>query len=51
MAEWREKGVKFTFGSDLHKGGYPLSGESSFSECEKIPEEYGFTDDDFAQPF
>lgn len=51
MAEWREKGVKFTFGSDLHIGGYPLNGESSISECEKILEEYGFTDDDFAQPF
>ena len=52
LAEWRDKGVKFTFGSDLHRAEYPLDGEANIYEAEKILEkEYGFTDDDFALPF
>ena len=52
LAEWRDKGVKFTFGSDLHRAEYPLDGEANIYEAEKIlKKEYGFTDDDFALPF
>ena len=31
LAEWRDKGVKFTFGSDLHRAEYPLDGEANIS--------------------
>ena len=50
MAEWKEKGVKFTFGSDLHRAEYRINGEMSLRESENVLTEYGFTEDDFALP-
>ncbi|MBO7147115.1 MAG: hypothetical protein J6W81_05155 [Lentisphaeria bacterium] len=47
MCEWREKGVKFSYGSDLHSE--PMDG-FKMSKTEKILTEYGFTEDDFALP-
>lgn len=47
MAEWRDKGVKFTFGSDLHKAQY----RSEYKEkMEKLLVEYGFSEADFGLP-
>ena len=50
LAEWREKGVKFSFGSDLHRAAYPIEGETSIRQAEKVLTEYGFTEEDFALP-
>lgn len=46
MIEWKEKGVKFTFASDLHAAKYPDTSNDS-----EVLTQYGFTDDDFALPF
>ena len=47
MSEWREKGVKFSFGSDLHRAPY---NEEKLHKSEKFLTEYGFTEADFAFP-
>ena len=43
--EWKEKGVKFTFATDLHKVPYPDTTKAS-----ELLTKYGFTEDDFALP-
>ncbi|MBR2427246.1 MAG: hypothetical protein IKB16_10980 [Lentisphaeria bacterium] len=50
LAEWRDKGVKFTYGSDLHGAKYPLDGEVTIYDAMKCLTEYGFTEADFALP-
>lgn len=47
MALWKEKGVKFTFGSDLHAKEYQYDLVWQF---EKLVKSYGFTEKDFALP-
>ena len=47
MAEWREKGVKFTYGSDLHKAQYR---KELLKKTESLIAEYGFSDADFGLP-
>ena len=47
LARWREKGVKFTYGSDLHRAPY---NEEKRQKTEEILTEYGFTEGDFAIP-
>ena len=46
MVEWKEKGVKFTFASDLHKPQYAPTLRAS-----ELLTEYGFSEEDFALPF
>ena len=45
MVEWKEKGVKFSFATDLHGAVYPDTASAS----ERLTE-YGFTESDFALP-
>lgn len=45
MTEWKEKGVKFTFGSDIHSPDYPETDDVS-----DLLTEYGFTEEDFGLP-
>ena len=45
---WKEMGVKFTIGSDQHSA-HPDT--DLFSAMEKLLDDYGFTEDDFALPF
>jgi histidinol phosphatase-like PHP family hydrolase len=47
LAGWREKGVKFTYGSDLHKAPYNVE---KLQKTEKFLTEYGFTENDFSLP-
>ena len=47
IAKWRDAGVKFTYGSDLHASEYNFGFRETF---EKLLAEYGFTADDFALP-
>ena len=47
MVQWKEKGVKFTFGSDLHA---PQYREERLQAVETCLEEYGFTEADFGLP-
>ena len=47
MSAWREKGVRFSFGSDLHCAPY---NEERLHKSEKVLTEYGFTEEDFALP-
>lgn len=47
MAKWREKGVKFTFGSDLHAAEYQYDAVFEFEEKVKS---YGFREEDFQHP-
>lgn len=47
LAAWREKGVKFTFGSDTHCVPYKVD---RLHDTEKLLAKYGFTEDDFALP-
>lgn len=47
LSRWREKGVKFTFGSDLHLQPYR---EKQLHDTENILTEYGFTEKDFSLP-
>lgn len=46
MVEWKEKGVKFTFATDLHGAVYPDT-----SKISELLTSCGFTEDDFALPF
>ena len=48
FARWREKGVRFTYGSDLHTAHF-FSTEN-FEKMNALLEEYGFTEKDFAPP-
>lgn len=45
MVQWKEKGVKFSFATDLHGASYPDTAEAS-----RILTEYGFTEEDFVLP-
>ncbi|MBQ7209222.1 MAG: hypothetical protein IJS01_15610 [Lentisphaeria bacterium] len=45
---WKEMGVKFTLGSDQHSAHPDVE---LFSIMEKVLDDYGFTQDDFALPF
>ena len=45
---WREMGIKFTIGSDQHSA-HPDT--ELFERMEKVLDEYGFTESDFALPF
>lgn len=45
---WKEMGVKFTIGSDQHSAHPDVE---LFSRMEKVLDDYGFTQDDFALPF
>lgn len=45
MADWKSKGVKFSFASDLHGAVYPDAAKAS-----ALLTEYGFTEEDFALP-
>ncbi len=47
LARWREKGVKFTYGSDLHRA--PYNAEKRL-KTEQVLAEYGFTENDFSLP-
>lgn len=47
MTKWKEKGVRFTFGSDLHAKEYEFDLVFRFGEQLKS---YGFTENDFALP-
>lgn len=47
LAEWREKGVKFTYGSDLHAAHYDGARRE---RTEDVLSQYGFTENDFAMP-
>lgn len=47
LAQWREQGVKFSYGSDLHKAPY---NEERMRQTEKVLTEYGFSENDFAFP-
>jgi histidinol phosphatase-like PHP family hydrolase len=47
LSAWREKGVKFTYGSDLHIAPYR---EEKIPKVEKILSEYHFTESDFINP-
>ena len=47
FVEWKEKGVKFTFGSDQHEGPYSVD---KILECDRILTSFGFTEEDFGLP-
>ena len=47
FAEWRDKGIKFTYGSDLHIAPYEVK---RLHQTEDILDKYGFTENDFALP-
>jgi len=47
MVEWREKGVKFTYGSDLHRAQYQ---EDILEAMEALLDKFGFTETDFGLP-
>ena len=47
MAEWKEKGVKFTYGSDLHAAQYNVE---RVQKVDAALAEYGFTEADFGLP-
>ena len=48
MADWREQGVKFTFGNDQHSAHPNLD---QWEGMERKLDEYGFTEADFVLPF
>ena len=47
IAKWRDAGVKFTFGSDLHGAQY---NPEQRAKCEALLVKYGFTEADFQLP-
>ena len=47
LSEWREKGVKFTYGSDQHQAHYNTEKLDFFNSSLK---KYGFTENDFGLP-
>ena len=47
LARWRDAGVKFTYGSDLHGAEYNFEFKATF---EKLLMQYGFSAGDFALP-
>lgn len=47
MTEWKEKGVKFSFGSDLHRSEYQYEDVYRFEELLKS---FGFAEKDFGLP-
>ena len=47
ITKWRDAGVKFTYGSDLHAAEYNFQFRETF---EKLLSEYGFSSSDFALP-
>ncbi|NMA42256.1 MAG: PHP domain-containing protein [Oligosphaeraceae bacterium] len=46
-ARWKEQGVTFTYGSDLHEPHYP---KDRLKRFDVLIREYGFKEEDFVQP-